>query len=52
LAFKVEVITDTNELRKINGGNSNFSLPSILSDGRNIPLYKYFANTKSQLTGL
>ncbi|MEI8273370.1 MAG: hypothetical protein WCG08_12175 [Paludibacter sp.] len=52
LAFKVEVITDKNELRKINGGNSNFFLPSILSDGRNIPLYSYLAEYKSQFTGL
>ena len=52
LAFKVEVITDKNELRKINGGSSDFFLPSILSDGRNIPLYSYLAEYKSQLTGL
>ena len=51
LAFKVETI-DNQELRKINGGNLTFFLPSDFSDGRNIPLYAYFANTKSQLTGL
>lgn len=52
LAFKIEVITDKNELRKINGGSSNFFIPSILSDGRNLPLYSYLAEYKSQLTGL
>lgn len=51
LTFKVEIITDKNELRKINGGSCNFFLPSILSDGRNISLYSYFANTKSHATG-
>ena len=50
--FKVETINNESELRKINGGSPDFFLPSILSDGRNIPLYSYFANTKSQLTGL
>ena len=52
LAFKVESIDNETELRNINGGSCNFSLPSIFSDGRNIPLYSYLAEYKSQLTGL
>jgi len=52
LSFKVEVINNPNELMKINGGNFTFMLPSDFSDGRNIPLHSYFANTKSQLTDL
>lgn len=51
LAFKVEAINSPDELRKINGGNFTFFLPSDFSDGRNIPLHSYFANTKSQATG-
>jgi hypothetical protein len=46
VAFKVEIITNESELRKINGGSINFFLPSILSDGRNIPLYSYLAEYK------
>jgi len=52
VAFKVETINNEAELRKINGGSCNFFLPSILSDGRNMPLYSYLAEYKSQLTGL
>jgi len=40
------------QLRNINSSGCNFFLPSILSDGRNIPLYSYLAEYKSQLTGL
>jgi hypothetical protein len=50
LAFKVENIDNPDDLIKINGGNLTFFLPSEKSDGRNLPLYSYFANTKSQLT--
>ncbi|HEY6914690.1 MAG TPA: HTH domain-containing protein [Paludibacter sp.] len=35
LSFKVETIDNPTELRKINGGNFTFSLPSDFSDGRN-----------------
>ena len=52
LAFKVEIINDETELRKFNGGCLTFFLPSDFSDGRNIPLYSYLAEYKSQLTGL
>ena len=50
LAFKVEAIDNPTELRKINGGGFTFSLPSDFSDGRNISLHSYFANTKSHAT--
>lgn len=51
LAFKVEIIDSSKELCEINGGSSIYSVPSDFSDGRNIPLHSYFANTKSQATG-
>lgn len=51
LAFKVEAIDNSNELRKINGGSFTFSLPSDFSDGTNIPLHSYFANAESHATG-
>ncbi len=51
ISFKVETIDEPEELKKINGGNLTFSAPSNFSDGRNIPLYPYFANTKSQAAG-
>jgi len=52
ITFNVKTIDNPTELRKINGGNLTFFLPSDFSDGRNIPLHSYFASTKSQLTGL
>jgi len=52
LLFKVEIIEDKSELRKINGGVFNFSFRPVLLDGRNLSLHPYFASTKSQLTGL
>ena len=51
LSFKIETIIDPKELRRINGGNLTLSLPSDFSDGRNLSLYSYFANTKSQARG-
>jgi biotin operon repressor len=51
LSFKVETLDDPNELTKINGGNFTCFLPSDFSDGTNITLHSYFANTKSQAAG-
>ena len=51
LAFKVEIIDNSMELCEINGGFSTYSVPFNFSDGANIPLHSYFANTKSQATG-
>jgi hypothetical protein len=51
LAFKVETIDNTTELKKINGGSYTFYLPSNFLDGTNLSLPSYFANTKSQATG-
>ena len=51
LAFKVEIIDSSKELCEINGGSSTYFVPFTFSDGRNITLYSYFANTKSQATG-
>jgi len=52
ILFKVEGIEKDEDLRKINGGSLAFFLPSNLLDGANLSLHSYFANTKSQLTGL
>ena len=52
IQFKVETIDNPNELRKINGGNFTFFLPSSFSDGRNLPLYCISRVQKSQLTDL
>lgn len=51
LLFKVEIIVNLDELRKINGGSVDYFLPSDLLDGRNISLFSYFANTKSHTAG-
>lgn len=51
IAFKVEVIENSQDLEKINGGSLVLKLPSNFLDGTNISLSPYFASTKSQATG-
>lgn len=43
---------DENELINFNAGNYTYLVPSSILDGTNLSLHSYFANTKSQLTGL